>query len=149
MDIPATGMHQAALDLADPDTPVGARGVGEPPVGAGYGAVLAAIADAVGDDVFRRAPVTPDLILSSLEAEAADARRAYVAYLEAGATGTRDQGPEELLLKASRADARTRTAVRCSLTAFAASRLDLAFRVWRLRLADPWSLAASPWSPNR
>ena len=69
MDIPATGMHQAALDLADPDTPVGARGVGEPPVGAGFGAVLAAIADAVGDDVFRRAPVTPDLILSSLEAK--------------------------------------------------------------------------------
>ena len=68
MDIPATGMHQAALDLADPDTPVGARGVGEPPVGAGYGAVLAAIADAIGDDVFRRAPVTPDLILTSLEA---------------------------------------------------------------------------------
>ncbi|MGD9905207.1 MAG: xanthine dehydrogenase family protein molybdopterin-binding subunit [Vicinamibacterales bacterium] len=68
MDIPATGMHQAALDIADPDTPVGARGVGEPPVGAGYGAVLAAIADAVGDDVFRRAPVTPDLILSALEA---------------------------------------------------------------------------------
>jgi len=68
MDIPATGMHQAALDLADPDTPVGARGVGEPPVGAGFGAVLAAIADAVGDDVFRRAPVTPDLILTSLEA---------------------------------------------------------------------------------
>jgi xanthine dehydrogenase molybdenum-binding subunit len=69
MDIPATGMHQAALDIADPDTPVGARGVGEPPVGAGFGAVLAAIADAVGDDVFRRAPVTPDLILSSLEAK--------------------------------------------------------------------------------
>ena len=84
MDIPATGMHQAALDLADPDTPVGARGVGEPPVGAGFGAVLAAIADAVGDDVFRRAPVTPDLILSSLEAKPADARRAHVAHLGLG-----------------------------------------------------------------
>jgi CO/xanthine dehydrogenase Mo-binding subunit len=68
MDIPATGMHQAALVIADPDTPVGARGVGEPPVGAGFGGVRAAFADAVGDDVFRRAPVTPDLILSSLEA---------------------------------------------------------------------------------
>jgi len=67
MDIPAAGMHQAALDIADPDTPVGARGVGEPPVGAGYGAVLAAIADAIGDDAFRRAPVTPDLVLTSLE----------------------------------------------------------------------------------
>ena len=67
MDVPADGMHQAALDIADPDTPVGARGVGEPPVGAGFGAVLAAIADAVGDDVFRRAPVTADVILSALE----------------------------------------------------------------------------------
>jgi xanthine dehydrogenase molybdenum-binding subunit len=68
LDVPADGMHHAALDLADPDTPVGARGVGEPPVGAGFGAVLAAIADAVGDDVFRRAPVTPDMVLAALDA---------------------------------------------------------------------------------
>ncbi|MEZ5416642.1 MAG: xanthine dehydrogenase family protein molybdopterin-binding subunit [Vicinamibacterales bacterium] len=67
-DVPADGLHQAALDIADPDTPVGARGVGEPPVGAGYGAVLAAIADAVGDDLIRRSPVTPDLVLTALEA---------------------------------------------------------------------------------
>jgi CO/xanthine dehydrogenase Mo-binding subunit len=66
LDIPAT-MRAEALDIADPETPVGARGVGEPPVGAGYGAVLNAIADAVGDDVFRRAPVTADIILMSLE----------------------------------------------------------------------------------
>ena len=46
----------------------GARGIGEPPVGAGFGAVMNAIADAVGDDVFRRSPVTPDIILTSLEA---------------------------------------------------------------------------------
>jgi CO/xanthine dehydrogenase Mo-binding subunit len=57
-----------ALNLPDPETPVGARGVGEPPVGAGFAAVLTALADALGDDVFRRAPVTPDLILTSLEA---------------------------------------------------------------------------------
>jgi CO/xanthine dehydrogenase Mo-binding subunit len=41
--------------------------VGEPPVGAGYGAVLNAIADAVGVEVFRRAPVTADIVLMSLE----------------------------------------------------------------------------------
>jgi CO/xanthine dehydrogenase Mo-binding subunit len=56
-----------ALDIPDPQTPVGARGVGEAPVGAGFGAVVNAIADAVGDEVFRRAPVTPDLILMALE----------------------------------------------------------------------------------
>jgi CO/xanthine dehydrogenase Mo-binding subunit len=66
LDIPNT-MRTLALDMPDPETPVGARGVGEPPVGAGFGAVLNAIADAVGDEVFRRAPVTADIILMSLE----------------------------------------------------------------------------------
>jgi len=41
--------------------------VGEPPVGAGYGSVLNAIADALGEDIFRRAPVTADIILTALE----------------------------------------------------------------------------------
>ena len=63
-------MQWDALDIPDPETPVGARGVGEPPVGAGFGAVLNALADAVGDEVFRRAPVTADMILASLEARA-------------------------------------------------------------------------------
>ena len=66
LDIPVD-MPTIALDIADPETPVGARGVGEPPVGAGYGAVLNAIAGAVGVDVFRRAPVTADIVLMSLE----------------------------------------------------------------------------------
>jgi xanthine dehydrogenase molybdenum-binding subunit len=61
-------MQWAALDLADPETPVGARGVGEAPVGAGFGAIVNAIAAAVGDEIFRRAPVTPDKILMALEA---------------------------------------------------------------------------------
>ena len=68
LDVP-TGMQHAALDIPDPETPVGARGVGEPPVGAGLGAVLSAIADAVGDDVYRRSPVTPDVVLTALEAK--------------------------------------------------------------------------------
>jgi CO/xanthine dehydrogenase Mo-binding subunit len=66
LDIPAT-METIALGLADPETPVGARGVGEPPVGAGYGSVMNAIADAVGEDIFRKAPVTADIVLTSLE----------------------------------------------------------------------------------
>jgi CO/xanthine dehydrogenase Mo-binding subunit len=60
-------MKFAALNLPDPETPVGARGIGEPPVGAGYGAVMNALAAAVGDEVFRRTPVTPDVILNALE----------------------------------------------------------------------------------
>jgi CO/xanthine dehydrogenase Mo-binding subunit len=67
LDIPAN-MEWAALDIPDPETPVGARGIGEPPVGGGCSAILNALADAVGDEVFRRAPVTPDTILAALEA---------------------------------------------------------------------------------
>ncbi len=66
LDIPAN-LEAVALDIPDPETPVGARGVGEPPVGAGYGAVMNAIADAIGVDAFRRAPVTADIVLMSLE----------------------------------------------------------------------------------
>ena len=58
----------------DPETPVGSRGVGEAPVGAGFGAIVNAISAAVGDEVFRRAPVTADMILMALEARPADAR---------------------------------------------------------------------------
>ena len=47
---------------------MGARGIGEPPVGGGCAVILSAISDAVGDDIFRRAPVLSDTILASLEA---------------------------------------------------------------------------------
>jgi len=57
-----------AVGIPDPETPVGARGIGEPPVGAGLGAVLNALAAAVGDEAFRRSPVTSDMLLTYLEA---------------------------------------------------------------------------------
>jgi CO/xanthine dehydrogenase Mo-binding subunit len=67
LDIPAK-MEWAALDIPDPETPVGSRGIGEPPVGGGCSAILNALSDAVGDEVFRRAPVNADTIIASLEA---------------------------------------------------------------------------------
>jgi xanthine dehydrogenase molybdenum-binding subunit len=67
LDVPVD-MQWAALDIPDPETPVGARGIGEPPVGGGCAAVLNALSDAVGDEVFDRAPVNADTILASLEA---------------------------------------------------------------------------------
>jgi xanthine dehydrogenase molybdenum-binding subunit len=66
LDIPDK-MSWATVDIADPETPIGARGIGEPPVGGGCCAVLNAISDAVGDEIFRRAPVNCDMILASLE----------------------------------------------------------------------------------
>jgi CO/xanthine dehydrogenase Mo-binding subunit len=61
-------MQWAALGIPDPATPVGAKGIGEPPVGAGITAIVNALADALGDEVIRRAPVNADMILTSLEA---------------------------------------------------------------------------------
>jgi len=57
-----------ALNIADPETPVGARGIGEPPVAAGCCAVLNAIADAVGDEAFKRAPVMVGTLLAAIDA---------------------------------------------------------------------------------
>jgi xanthine dehydrogenase molybdenum-binding subunit len=67
LDVPVD-MQWTALDIPDPETPVGARGVGEPPVAGGCGAVLNALSDALGDEIFQRAPVNADTILTSLEA---------------------------------------------------------------------------------
>ena len=66
LDVPAN-MKWAAVEKPDPETPVGARGIGEPPVGAGCCSILNAISDALGDDIFRRAPVNLDTIITSLE----------------------------------------------------------------------------------
>jgi CO/xanthine dehydrogenase Mo-binding subunit len=66
LDVPAK-MSWAAVELPDPETPVGARGIGEPPVGAGTNAILNAITDAVGDGLFQRAPVGLDTIVASLD----------------------------------------------------------------------------------
>ena len=67
LDVPEK-MAWAAVEIPDPETPIGARGIGEPPVGGGCAAILNALSDALGDEIFRRAPVTADVILASLEA---------------------------------------------------------------------------------
>jgi xanthine dehydrogenase molybdenum-binding subunit len=67
LDVPVN-MQWEALDIPDPETPVGARGIGEPPVGGGCASILNAISDALGDEIFQRAPVNADTILTSLEA---------------------------------------------------------------------------------
>ena len=66
LDVPVN-MQWEALDIPDPETPVGARGVGEPPVGGGCASILNALSDALGDEIFRRASVNLDTILTSIE----------------------------------------------------------------------------------
>ena len=66
LDVPEK-MAWDAVGIPDPETPVGARGIGEPPVGSGGGVLLSAIADALGEDLFQRAPVMVDSVLTALD----------------------------------------------------------------------------------
>jgi CO/xanthine dehydrogenase Mo-binding subunit len=66
LDVPRN-MAWDAVGIPDPETPVGARGIGEPPVASACDAVLNAIADAVGDEVFVRSPVMVDHIVKALD----------------------------------------------------------------------------------
>ena len=69
LDIPhEEEMPWVAANEPDPYSPIGCRGIGEPPVGAGAGAVLNAISDALGPDgYFNRSPIMRDMILAKLE----------------------------------------------------------------------------------
>ena len=62
-------MDWDAVDIADPQNPVGARGIGEPPMGAAAAALLCAISDAMGGHVFNRIPVTSDQIVNHLSGQ--------------------------------------------------------------------------------
>jgi CO/xanthine dehydrogenase Mo-binding subunit len=65
LDLP-TEMFTDAVDKADPSNPVGAKGVGEPLMGASAAALLCAISDAMGGHVFNRTPVLPDMIVNQI-----------------------------------------------------------------------------------
>lgn len=66
LDVPLSPKF-AAVNLPDPQTPVGAKGIGEPPVGAGAAAYACAVADAMGGKCLCRTPLTADMILAELE----------------------------------------------------------------------------------
>jgi CO/xanthine dehydrogenase Mo-binding subunit len=66
MDAPRS-MAWEAVGIPDPQTPVGAKGIGEPSVGAGSAVLTTAIADAMGGRCLCRTPLTPDIILAELE----------------------------------------------------------------------------------
>jgi len=66
LDIPLE-MNWEAVNLPDPQTPIGAKGVGEVAVCGGVAAVLCALGDAVGADFVRRTPVRPNMVLAAVQ----------------------------------------------------------------------------------
>ena len=68
LDIPQK-MSWDAVNLPDPQTPVGAKGIAEAAVGAGAAAVRCALAAALGDEYLRRTPVGIDMIVASVDAK--------------------------------------------------------------------------------
>ncbi len=64
LDVPSH-MQTLAVDMQDPQNPVGAKGIGEPVEGCATAAVLAAIADALGGQYLNRAPLLPDMIVNA------------------------------------------------------------------------------------
>jgi CO/xanthine dehydrogenase Mo-binding subunit len=66
LDVPLN-VQWAAVNEPDPYNPVGCKGIGEPPVGAGAGAVACAIQDALGAAAFNRTPITTEMIMAELE----------------------------------------------------------------------------------
>lgn len=69
LDVPPE-MKTAAVDKADPQSPVGSRGIGEPVQGCAAAALLCAISDALGGYYFNRAPVLPDMIVNAASGRA-------------------------------------------------------------------------------
>jgi CO/xanthine dehydrogenase Mo-binding subunit len=65
LDTPAK-IRTGWVDLPDPENPVGARGIGEPAMGAVSAALTAAISDALDGHLFNASPITADMILNHL-----------------------------------------------------------------------------------
>ena len=63
LDVPAQ-MQADWVDKPDPTSPMGTKGIGEPPMGAAASALICAISDALGGHVFNRTPIKPDMIIN-------------------------------------------------------------------------------------
>jgi len=64
LDVPLE-MDSDAVDLPDPQNPVGAKGIGEPLMGCAGAALICAISDALGGHYFNRTPVVPDMVINA------------------------------------------------------------------------------------
>ena len=65
LDVPSE-MGWDAVDKADPQNPVGVRGMGEPVMGCAASALICAISDALGGHYFNRTPIVPDMIINAV-----------------------------------------------------------------------------------
>lgn len=65
LDVPPT-MQTGAVELTDPQNPVGAKGMGEPPLGCAAAALACAISDALGGVYFNRTPISADMIVNAV-----------------------------------------------------------------------------------
>ena len=63
-------MKVDAVNIPDPQNPVGVKGMGEPIMGGTAAAILCAISDALGGHYFYRHPVLPDMILDVVAGKA-------------------------------------------------------------------------------
>jgi CO/xanthine dehydrogenase Mo-binding subunit len=64
LDVPSR-TQWAAVDIADPQNPVGSKGIGEPVQGCAAAALLCAISDALDGHYFNRTPVVTDMIVNA------------------------------------------------------------------------------------
>jgi len=63
LDVPSV-TRTGAVDIADPQNPFGARGIGEPAMGCSVAALTSAISDALDGHNFGRTPVSADMIVN-------------------------------------------------------------------------------------
>jgi CO/xanthine dehydrogenase Mo-binding subunit len=64
LDVPSS-MSTAAVEIEDPDNPIGAKGIGEPVQGCAASALVCAISEALGGHTFNRVPVMADMIVNA------------------------------------------------------------------------------------
>jgi CO/xanthine dehydrogenase Mo-binding subunit len=63
LDTPSV-IRTGAVNLPDPQSPFGAKGIGEPAMGCSVAALTAAISDALDGHIFSRTPISADMILN-------------------------------------------------------------------------------------
>ena len=69
LDVPLD-MEWNAVDIADPQNTVGAKGIGEPTMGCAAAALLCAISEALDGHYFNRTPIVPDMIVNAASGQA-------------------------------------------------------------------------------